>query len=123
MIKKIIITILLIFPSNAYAGDYYFYVKPNPYYITPPSQFQLRQFDLPPSSYMIQQNLMMQSQQRQIYQRQRQQIMTWQKFLTEQGYDPGPIDGVWGPRSAQAYQEYMSKQNSQTEDTTENAWE
>ena len=38
------------------------------------------------------------------------EVAAWQKFLTEQGYNPGPIDGVWGPRSAQAYQEYMSKQ-------------
>ena len=43
---------------------------------------------------------------------QRQHIMGWQKLLTEQGYNPGPIDGVWGPRSAQAYQEYMAKQNT-----------
>lgn len=34
-----------------------------------------------------------------------------QEKLKEKGYDPGPIDGIWGPRTAAAVSEYQRKEN------------
>jgi hypothetical protein len=31
-----------------------------------------------------------------------------QRMLTDQGFDPGPVDGIWGPKSAAAYEHYWS---------------
>jgi hyperosmotically inducible protein len=33
-----------------------------------------------------------------------------QERLKEKGYDPGPIDGVWGPRTAAAVREYQRRE-------------
>jgi peptidoglycan hydrolase-like protein with peptidoglycan-binding domain len=30
-----------------------------------------------------------------------------QEFLLKAGYDPGPMDGVWGPRTAAALRAYL----------------
>ncbi len=30
-----------------------------------------------------------------------------QRFLTELGYDPGPVDGLYGPQTATAVREYQ----------------
>lgn len=34
-----------------------------------------------------------------------------QEKLKEKGYDPGPIDGIWGPRTAAAVGEFQRKEN------------
>lgn len=34
-----------------------------------------------------------------------------QEALEEKGYDPGPIDGIWGPRTAAAVSEYQRQEN------------
>jgi hyperosmotically inducible protein len=34
-----------------------------------------------------------------------------QEKLKEKGYDPGPIDGIWGPRTAAAVAEFQRKEN------------
>jgi hyperosmotically inducible periplasmic protein len=34
-----------------------------------------------------------------------------QEKLKEKGYDPGPIDGIWGPRTAKAVSEFQRKEN------------
>lgn len=34
-----------------------------------------------------------------------------QEKLKEKGYDPGPIDGIWGPRTATAVGEFQRKEN------------
>jgi peptidoglycan hydrolase-like protein with peptidoglycan-binding domain len=36
-----------------------------------------------------------------------------QNALREQGIDPGPIDGIWGPRTHQALTEFQDKQGLQ----------
>ena len=33
-----------------------------------------------------------------------------QEKLKDKGYDPGPIDGIWGPRTAAAVSEYQRKE-------------
>jgi hyperosmotically inducible protein len=38
-------------------------------------------------------------------------IRAAQEKLKEKGYDPGPIDGIWGPRTAAAVSEYQRKEN------------
>lgn len=126
--KKILFIItLILLPVSAQAADYNVYIRPHGYYV-PQVNPNIQPFAQPDYSQQLtglmqgsqqvqQQQMMMQMYQQQMYMQQqaqqRQQIMAWQKYLTEQGYDPGPIDGVWGPRSAQAYQEYMAKQNGQ----------
>ena len=65
---------------------------------------------------MMEKAQILQMQRQQIQQQQRaeqyQRNIAWQRFLKEQGYDPGPIDGAWGPKTARAYQEYVAKQNA-----------
>ena len=34
-----------------------------------------------------------------------------QEALDEKGFDPGPIDGIWGPRTAAAVSEYQRREN------------
>ena len=34
-----------------------------------------------------------------------------QEALEEKGFDPGPIDGIWGPRTAAAVSEYQRQEN------------
>jgi hyperosmotically inducible periplasmic protein len=38
-------------------------------------------------------------------------VRTAQEKLKEKGYDPGPIDGIWGPRTAAAVGEFQRKEN------------
>jgi peptidoglycan hydrolase-like protein with peptidoglycan-binding domain len=33
-----------------------------------------------------------------------------QEKLKDKGYDPGPVDGIWGPRTAAAISEYQRKE-------------
>ena len=96
------------------------YIAPQQPVVTPlqqPPSYANELNQMSQSALMMEQARMLQMQRQQMYQQQqaqqRQQVMAWQKFLTEQGHDPGPVDGVWGPRSAQAYQEYLAKQNGQ----------
>ena len=35
------------------------------------------------------------------------EITSLQRLLTKKGYSPGPVDGVWGPRSRQALLQYQ----------------
>jgi hyperosmotically inducible periplasmic protein len=37
-------------------------------------------------------------------------VRTAQERLKEKGYDPGPVDGIWGPRTAAAVGEYQRKE-------------
>lgn len=122
MKKFFFVMALLFLPVRAQAADYNVYIRPHGYYIPQvnPNINPTWQYQQNLQQQMMQQQMMQMNQQQlqqQMYMQQqvqqRQQIMAWQKYLTEQGYDPGPIDGVWGPRSAQAYQEYMAKQNGQ----------
>lgn len=39
------------------------------------------------------------------------QVRAAQEALEEKGYDPGPIDGIWGPRTAAAVSEYQRQEN------------
>jgi peptidoglycan hydrolase-like protein with peptidoglycan-binding domain len=34
-----------------------------------------------------------------------------QEKLKDKGFDPGPVDGVWGPRTASALAEYQRQEN------------
>ncbi len=40
-----------------------------------------------------------------------QHVRMTQEALKDNGYDPGPIDGVMGPRTAAAISEYQQKEN------------
>ena len=44
----------------------------------------------------------------------RSQVMATQRVLKEKGFEPGPIDGVMGPRTASALKEYQKAENLQT---------
>ncbi len=133
MKKIILIMVLLILPVSAQAAgwgnNYYIVVPPAPGYHIPNVQMQpiqplISPFDagtelnrLTQNQLMMEQARMLQMQRQQMYQQQQTQQqaqlnMLVQKFLVDQGYNPGPIDGVWGPRSAQALQEYTAKQNA-----------
>jgi peptidoglycan hydrolase-like protein with peptidoglycan-binding domain len=37
-------------------------------------------------------------------------VRTVPEKLRDKGYDPGPIDGIWGPRTAAAVSEYERKE-------------
>lgn len=123
--KKILFAMALLFlPVSAWTEEYNVYIRPHGYhipYVNPniqpfvqPDYSHLLNGLMPPPQVM-QQQMMMQMYQQQIYLQQQaqqfQRIMAWQQFLKEQGYYSGPIDGFWGPHSAQAYQRYMAKQN------------
>jgi hyperosmotically inducible protein len=43
--------------------------------------------------------------------REQAHVRAAQEKLKEKGYDPGPIDGIWGPRTAAAVSEYQRKEN------------
>ena len=36
------------------------------------------------------------------------QVKEWQKNLSEAGYDPGPIDGAWGPKTSAATKKFQA---------------
>jgi Putative peptidoglycan binding domain/BON domain len=38
-------------------------------------------------------------------------VRTAQQKLKDKGYDPGPIDGIWGPRTAAAVSDFQRKEN------------
>ena len=43
--------------------------------------------------------------------REQAHVRAAQEKLKEKGYDPGPIDGIWGPRTAAAVAEFQRKEN------------
>ncbi len=43
--------------------------------------------------------------------REQAHVRAAQEKLKDKGYDPGPIDGIWGPRTAAAVGEYQRKEN------------
>jgi osmotically-inducible protein OsmY len=43
--------------------------------------------------------------------REQAHVRAAQEKLKEKGYDPGPIDGIWGPRTAAAVGEFQRKEN------------
>jgi osmotically-inducible protein OsmY len=43
--------------------------------------------------------------------REQAHVRASQEKLKEKGYDPGPIDGIWGPRTAAAVGEFQRKEN------------
>jgi peptidoglycan hydrolase-like protein with peptidoglycan-binding domain len=43
--------------------------------------------------------------------RSQSQVMAMQQALKEKGFEPGPIDGVMGPRTASALKEYQKAEN------------
>lgn len=40
------------------------------------------------------------------------QVKAWQTTLKNSGYDPGKVDGIWGPNTQAAYNAYNSASNS-----------
>jgi peptidoglycan hydrolase-like protein with peptidoglycan-binding domain len=38
------------------------------------------------------------------------EVRTAQEKLRDNGYEPGPIDGIWGPRTAAAVSQYQRKE-------------
>lgn len=128
MKKILFVAALLLMPSSAQAADYNVYVRPHGYYIPQvnpniqPFWDYQKQMNglLQAQPQMMQQQMLQQqamNQQMMILQmeQQRQSIMAWQKYLTEKGYDPGPIDGVHNPHLEQAYLRYLADQKQLNE--------
>lgn len=51
-----------------------------------------------------------------------QQIRELQNVLLRAGYNPGPIDGVWGPRSRAAYQRFLTSNGYGSGVDDESGW-
>ena len=102
-----------------WGNNYYVVVPPSPGWGTQP-QIPYQPYDPGRDLNMLMQNHLMMEQagllraqrqqmqqaQQYQYQQQRQQMAYVQRVLTKAGYNPGPIDGIFGPSTVKAWEAF-----------------